>query len=83
MKQTFLWREKTPPINTFVWAKYSETDIQEKWQLVKTCKRGCCVYSLLGSMMLPTLWYLATTEQAQAEQEIWDNLPQLKLEDLY
>lgn len=80
MNATFLWQEKTPPVNTFVWAKYSQLD---NWQLVKTCKRGCCVESMIGNMVLPSMWYLATEQEAQAEQEKWDNAPQIDLENLY
>lgn len=80
MKEVFLWCEKTPPVSTFVWAKYREED---NWQIVKTCKRGCCVESMLGNMVLPTMWYLATQNEAKYEQEKWDNAPQIDIENLY
>lgn len=83
MKDTFLWCVKTPPVNTFVWVKYSETDPQENWQIVKTCKRGCCVATSFGNMILPTLWCLATKQEAEQEQKNWDNLSPINLEDLY
>ena len=70
----FNWSEKRPPYDIWVWANYS---LNEKWSLVKTCKRGCCVYSLSGTMVLPRFWYLATPGEGIKEQEVWDNTSQI------
>lgn len=83
MKDSFLWREKIPPVDTFVWVKYSETDSKENWQIVKTCKRGCCVSTSFGNMILPTLWCLTTQQEAEQEQKNWDTLSTINVEDLY
>ena len=80
MINLFLWTENPPPKNTWVWAKYRE---DEKWQLLKTCKRGCCVHSSFGTMILPVFWYRATEEEGLKEQDTWNKLPQINLYDLY
>lgn len=70
---TVKWSEQRPPHDIWVWASYDD----EKWSLVKTCKRGCCVHSSFGTMVLPKFWYLATLEEGIKEQEAWDNMPQI------
>lgn len=79
MKNQILWSEN-PPINTWVWAKYQEC---EQWQLLKTCKKGCCVYSAFGTMVLPVFWCLATQEEGIEEQNKWNQLSKINLYDLY
>jgi hypothetical protein len=64
MSAYHIWREDPPPRSAYVWAKYSL--IGDSWQLVKTCKRGCCVYSLGVSMTLPAYWREATTQEAES-----------------
>lgn len=76
----FNWQDSAPPKNTWVWAKYNPN---EKWQMVKTCQRGCCVHSLFGNMVLPTYWYLATIEEGIQEQAKWNKQPQIDFFDLY
>lgn len=60
-----IWRDDPPPRDTYVWARYTLT--QDKWQMVKTCKRGCCVYAFGCSMVLPKFWAEATPEEAASE----------------
>ncbi len=61
-----IWRENPPPRDTWVWAKYSLT--RDQWQLVKSCKRGCCVYKYGETMFLPKYWREATEAESVEEQ---------------
>lgn len=83
MREIFYWNQNTPPKNTWVWAKYKSNDDNENWQLLKTCKRGCCVYSAFGTMTLPSVWYLATEAEGIAEDTKWKKIPKINLFDLY
>lgn len=67
-----IWRENPPPRETVVMAKYALTAGQRgewsaTWQLVKTCKRGCCVHPYpsdgMGSLLLPKYWREPTVEE--------------------
>jgi hypothetical protein len=62
-----IWRENPPPRNTWVWAKFKLT--KDKWIMVKTCKRGCCVYHFGEALILPKFWRDATPEEIAAEEE--------------
>lgn len=66
-----IWSENPPPLQTWVWVKYKL--VGDNWQLVRTCRRGCCVHSLCGCMTLPKYWRLATEAEATAEQALWNN----------
>lgn len=65
-----IWRENPPPRDTVVMAKYALTGDKwvAQWQLVRTCKRGCCVYAVpsdgMGSMILPKYWREASVKEA-------------------
>ena len=83
MKEIFQWSKNPPPTSTWVWVKYRLNDDNESWQLVKTCKRGCCVYSAFGTMTLPALWYLATEEEGKNEETSWSKIPPINFFDLY
>lgn len=63
------WFMEKPPRDTWVWAAYSLE--KADWQIVKTCRHGCCVQTLFGSMVLPNFWRLATAEEGAAEQAEW------------
>lgn len=83
MKEIFQWKQYPPPKNMWIWAKYQCNNDNESWQLLKTCKRGCCVYSYFGNMILPSLWSLATEKEGIEEEDKWKNFPQINLFDLY
>lgn len=76
-----VWRENKPPISTWVWGIYRAG---EKPQLVLTCKRGCCVYSDFGCMILPAYWHPATEAEGVAAQAEYDK-PRVSIDpfDLY
>lgn len=59
----FAWSEKTPPRNHWVAAQYG---VLEPVQIVKTCRHGCCVHSMFGTMVLPRYWRDATAEEIAA-----------------
>lgn len=59
-----VWKLDPPPCDTWVWARYFDLG---DWRLVKTCKRGCCVYCYGETMVLPDFWKPATKEEAEAE----------------
>lgn len=80
MKTPIDWSTQSPPKNTWVWAIYKSDDA---WQIFKTCKRGCCVYSFIGTMTLPKFWYLATIEEGLIEEDKWKNTPEIDMFDLY
>lgn len=44
-----------PPKETIIKARYS---LEENWFIAETCKRGCCIYGRMGSMVLPKYWKL-------------------------
>lgn len=79
MKKIFKWSKTPPPKSTWVWASYENDD----WQIVKTCKHGCCVQSLFGSMMLPSIWYLATEDEGNKEQDVWSSIKPIDLANIY
>lgn len=74
-----IWREEPPPRDAWVQAKYRLGDAP---QVVKTCKRGCCVYGIAGSMMLPAFWLPATPEQIAEEEAYLANLKPIRRLDL-
>lgn len=80
MKEYYDWNKVSPPKNTWVWAVYK---LEDDWQLLKTCKRGCCVHSLIGTMALPNFWYFATEEEGLQEELIRNIQPQFSYMDLY
>ncbi len=59
------WDEQVPPRDTWVMASYSAT---EKPRLLKTCKRGCCVYDpyIMENLILPSYWREATFDEVTA-----------------
>lgn len=73
-----IWKEDPPPGHTVVMAKYALTDpgnplsgsYRAKWQLVMTCRRGCCVRMYpddgFGTMVLPKYWREPTAEELSA-----------------
>lgn len=79
------WSKKSPPTNTWVWATYQTDNLNnhEHWQLLKTCKKGCCVHSSIGTMALPKLWYLATLEEGMKEESYWKHFSTINSFDLY
>lgn len=63
-----IWRENPPPRDAVVMARWALTGLfAASWQLVKTCKRGCCVHPYpsdgMGSMTLPKYWREPTPEE--------------------
>ena len=72
-----VWDDEAPPKRTWVAALYK---IADDWQIVKTCKHGCCVYSpSSGNLILPKYWRYATNEEVEeaetiipTEITIWD-----------
>lgn len=69
------WSVWPPPRNTWVWAIYDNH--KEGPQLLLTCRRGCCIHSAWGCMLLPNWWRLATEEEGAAERKRWDERPKL------
>lgn len=67
-----IWRDNPPLPSTWVWAKYSLT--RDDWQMVKSCKRGCCVYSFGVNLMLPKYWKPASEQEATEAQATSDKI---------
>lgn len=84
MNEYFESSKLSPPVDTWIWACY-ESVINDKsqWQLLKTCKRGCCVQSSIGSMIIPVFWYQAAEKDALTEQKNWENISSMNISDLY
>lgn len=80
MSAFHIWRDDPPPRSTFVWARYR---LAEKWHLVKTCRRGCCVYDGMGTLILPRFWREATEVEAAQEQAVWNAMKPIDLTELY
>ena len=59
------WEDIKPPIDTYVMASYG---VMDELKLVKTCRRGCCIYSDGFSMLLPRYWRLATENEIEKEK---------------
>lgn len=79
MKDWKDWSQERPARDTWVWMKFS---LEDEWRLVKTCKRGCCVYSELGTLILPNFWKPATDAEGATEQASWDAMPEIDMWDL-
>lgn len=65
----FAWSEKTPPRCHWVAAQYG---VLEPVQIVKTCRHGCCVHGMFGTMALPRYWRDATLEEIVKTQDAWN-----------
>lgn len=68
-----IWRDNPPPRETIVWARYALTagargEWAATWQLVKTCKRGCCVNTYPSGMgsLLPKYWREPTPAEIES-----------------
>jgi hypothetical protein len=69
-----------PPVNTWIFGSYTDDDHA---QILLTCKKGCCVHSSIGCMVLPTYWRLATPEEVQVEELLRSQIDPISLGDLY
>lgn len=64
------WKDEPPPRTSFVVAKYEFSGPEE---LVKTCRRGCCVNAGFGPMRLPKFWRAPTDLEIDAGRETIEN----------
>ena len=60
--------DKLPPKETWIAASYG---VMDRLQIVKTCKKLCCVYSPdSGNLMFPRYWRLATEKEIKEAESI-------------
>ena len=51
--------------------------------MVKTCKRGCCVYGFGGTLVLPNFWREPTQEEIDEETKARLQIKAIDLTTLY
>jgi len=73
MSAFHIWKDDPPPRDTLVMARYRLASMDEKWQLVRTCKRGCCVFPEpndgMGSQILPKYWREFVPDQSPPQHD--------------
>lgn len=80
MTELFFTHINPIPLDTWIVGRHNISDADN---IVLSCKKGCCVHSELGCMVLPRYWRYATDSEITVEKERLAAIKPIDMSELY